>query len=218
MVTHGAFFPKDEYIKEKTAKILLQLSEHFQNTEEIFKLSFRLLYEELSSLPEKERITQEFSHALEMIGLLTNLEELAKHTELLPANTYQEFLGISNETLLWMYKVGHKFYEEKNFDNASAIFRLVVQLNPLVYDYWTAFAFAQLNQNKPEDALHSFASAIYIDPEGPVARYQSSKIYLSLGKTEDALIELEVLENIANTNNRESLKPLIEELKAQITR
>ncbi len=215
-VKQGSLFARDPYIKRKTAALLAQFVENFKKSKKVFSLAGTLLQEQLVHAPEKEAITQEISHVMEILPILENEEELKKQEELSATAVNQELLGLSDATLLWMYQVGNQFFKEKNFENAYAIFRLLVQLNPLVCDYWIAFALAQVNQNEPSEALDSFAAAIILDRDQPTPRYQSAMLYLQLGQKEDALAELEVLEEIIQAKQLEGLKPALAELKKQI--
>ncbi len=151
-----------------------------------------------------------------MITLLDKPEELMKYKGEISIKSYQAFVGLSDETLLWMYQVGDQFFGEQRFEEAFAIFSLVTQLNPLVCDFWIAFALTQMRQNDPSEALKSFAFAIVADPSHPIPRYQSAKLYLQLEQKQDAMIELEVLEEIIRLKQLDSLSPLVTELKELI--
>jgi tetratricopeptide (TPR) repeat protein len=133
----------------------------------------------------------------------------------LKANTFQEFLKISKDTLSWIYSIGHKLYTAKKGDDAYAIFHLLTCLNSLVCDYWIGLGFAQYLVGEAEPALHSFSMASILDPENPTSRYQSAKIYIERKEFSDALTELSVLEEVIQKYNLDRLKTSFLALKNQ---
>ncbi len=215
----GLLVPKDQYIKDHIPSIEEELNTHFTKLEQRFKKAGHLLQKALHLLSpaEKAPYEKDLLHGLNIIQLLgTNPSAIENKMTLFTANTYQEFLGISNETLLWIYSIGHTFIEEKKGQEAYAIFHMLISFNSLISDYWIALGFAQNLLKEDLDALNSFSMASLLNPESPISRYQSAKIYLHLNQYDDALAEIEALEEIIKSLNLDQLKASTQTIKNQI--
>lgn len=217
--TNGLLIPKDEYIKDHILPLEDELDKHFKSVEGRFKKAGELLQAELALLSPAEKASYEkdLLNGFNTINLLgTDPSKIENKMTLFSANTFQDFLGLSNETLLWIYSIGHRFIEEQKAEESYAIFHMLVSLNSLVCDYWIALGFAQKLMHQELDALNSFSMASLLNPENPIARYQSAKIYLNMNQLDDALEEVKVLESIIETQNLEQLKSSMLTMKNQI--
>lgn len=206
---------REQYVSAKTASILETLQQQSQKMLQSMRMANSIIKEQLTHLPnpEKEKYTKEFSTALERLNQTkTQLEELLKDPKILKADAWQDFLGLSEETLLWLYQIGRRHYEQKLLEESSVIFHLLVMLNSLDSDCWIGLGFSQKSLLQLQEALDSFATAIVLSPENPIARYQSATLYLELGQFEDAIIELEILSEIVQKENLNSFKSEVEEL------
>lgn len=210
---------REQYVKNHVTVLTEQLYAHSKKMEKRFKSAGALLKAELDLIPAAEKAIYEkdLSQAMDLLTKLgENPEAIDKKEIRMAANTYQEFLGLSNNTLLWIYSIGHKLFEERKGEEAYGIFQLLVSLNSLVSDYWVALGFVQHFVKEQQESLNSFSMASILNPENPISRYQSAKIYLELSQFDDARVELEVLEKIITTQPLEHLKPSLVSLKNQL--
>lgn len=216
----GKLHPKrDSFINKQIALYTEAFEESFLQLQENFSKAGTLLKEEIGLLStvEKECYEEEFSSSfLKIMQLINNPKSQELPTDLLEANTFQEFLGLSNEVLIWIYQTGYHFLQQKKHENAYCLFLFLTQMNALIPDYWIAKAFCEKSLQKPVEALHSFSIASLLNPDSPVARYNSAEIYLELCQFDDALSELAVLEKIIKKKNIQQLQPAINLLKSKI--
>jgi hypothetical protein len=218
-VKHGLMEEKELHIKNQAAIFEKELAAHFQKVGERFTRAGKILQENLAFvLPEEKALYEkDLSCAFNTIAKLgVDANGLEDRKALFTANTLQEFLRISDESLLWIYSVGYNLFKEKCVEDAYAIFHLLLSLNSTTCDYWIAMGFTQLEKSEDMQALHSFATASLLDEKNPISRYQSAVIYLRLNQLEDALEEIKALEEIVAIQNLDNLKSSVVSLKSQI--
>ncbi len=218
-VKHGLLVPRNQYIEEKIGSIKQELEGHYAKILRSMSSIAVILKKELELLPQivKEHHAKELSFAMQrLIVCKKNPEELAKEEKVLEANTWQDFFNLSDETLLWIYKIGYRYHEERKTEEARALFQLLVMLNSQVSDYWVALGFTERQLSLESVALTSFAMAIILNPENPIPRYQSAELYFHLGQFEDALLELDVLSEIIAKEKLDFLKSDVELLRSKV--
>lgn len=206
---------RENYVADKTASILQSLEEQSKKMLHSMQKLNTILTQELALLskPEQEIHTKEFNIALERLDQIKKSPEgITKDPTLLDSESWQKFLGLSEATVLWLYQIGRQHYEQQKLEEAQTLFHLLIMLNSLDCDHWIGLGFTQKSLSQPQQALDFFAMAILLNPENPISRYQSAKLYLELGQFEDALIELEVLSQIVEKEKLDFLKSDIEVL------
>jgi tetratricopeptide (TPR) repeat protein len=194
-VKNGLAIKREDHVEAESARILASLKEENEKLLNQVKASTAILVEELRLLPAKEQasIGKEFKGAMEKLDGYGGTIPLSE-------TSLQESLGLSDKTLLWIYSIGHKHFQNGENEESGSIFSLLIMLNPMVYDYWMAFGFVQEALEDLEKAIHAFSFASLLDPAGPSSRYKSAEVYVKLELFEDALVELEVLEEIIVAN------------------
>ena len=215
-VKGGLLTPRKSYIKHKTDEITQSIDAELLKREQRMKKAGEIIKGKLSSLApaEKERVERELRHSAESItSLLTPSENSEGMTE---DKTMQSILGISNETLLWIYSIGYELSLAKHHEEALCIFQTLTTLNPLVADYFVAEGLAERALHHNKEALNSFAMASLMNPNQAISRYNSAELYLEQHQAEDASLELEVLEEIIAAGNLTDLKPAAESLRSRI--
>ena len=217
LAVHGKLFiPRERFIEQKRPELIEELLNQNLATQNIFAQIAKLLKAELENLPLEERKTyqEEFTKAQEFLTSIKRTPQfLIDHVDLLKKNSMQELLSFSNATLKWIYDVGYRLSQKEQIEEASLIFSFLVFLNALVSDYWIALGLTQLRLQKNKEALTSFSSASILNPSSPITRYNSAKIYLEMNQPDDALAELDALDDIIKAQNLSDLKPLLKELK-----
>jgi tetratricopeptide (TPR) repeat protein len=205
---------KDAYIQQKSAVYFAELDKENKQLVEYLERGDKILSESGSLFPDgsdKDRY-QEFLLAM------NKLNEDTGENKLPPLESWLEFLGLSHETMFWVYQIGHQLLEQKNYKDAAAIFFTLSMLYPFACDHWLGFGFAQQGSLDPR-ALASFTQASSLDPDNPMPRYQKAKIHLEQKQFDQALVELNRLMEIAEDKKLDSLKPelvkLIEQAKCE---
>ena len=218
-VKGGLLLEKNTYIKQKTKEFIETIDKEILKREQNMDRAGKLLKEKLALLPslEKTKIEEELGHSAEIvISFLKDIQDKKEPTLTNKEETFQSLLGLSNETLLWIYTIGYNFSLENKHEEALAIFQMLTSLNPLVSDYFVAQGLSERSLKSNQEALYSFAMASILNPEQPISRYNAAEIYLETGQVEDAKLELEALEKIIETNSLIPLKPAAESLRGKI--
>lgn len=205
--------PKEAYLKQQENTILETIDNQLLWVSESFQLATSVLKKNLSNLPvhRKEEIEDEMEKAFD--GLLTYMENPVTGDI---TDSLQSRIGLSNETMLWMYHVGHDSFVNKKYDESQAVFFLLTILNALVSDYWTALGMSQRYIHKEEEALYSFAMASILNPDKPLPRYHSADIYCDLGQIEDARAELDELSRIVHGLKDKEWDKTLEAIRSKI--
>jgi len=94
----------------------------------------------------------------------------------------------------WFYKLGYDYFIKKEEKRALSIFKVLVNLNGLVFDYRVAEALALKALGEDEKALGAFAFASLLKPNSPLPHYHSALLHLKNGRAGRTKLELEKLE------------------------
>ena len=207
-VKNSSSINRREYIKNEATSIQKELTTEYKKLCSHIKKSSKVLEEEVQNLPkvEQERIQKEIKSALRKIENVG--EELDEPC-------LQTYLGLSNETLFWIYETAYNSYQNNRHEEAQDLFFLLVLFNPMVRDYWMALGHAYNARCFYDKAQEAFSLASFLDPEYAPSRYQSAQLYLEAGAFEDALAELAVLEEILNKEEDPSLRAQFEKLRTR---
>ena len=215
-VKGGLLTPRKSYIKHKTEEMTQAIDAELLKREKRMKKAGEIIKEKLSSLAptERERVEKEMGHSAKSItSLLTpseNSEEMAED------KTMQSILGLSNETLLWIYSIGYELSLIKHHEEALCMFQMLTTLNPLVADYFVAEGLEERALHHNKEALNSFAMASLTNPDLAISRCHSVDLYLKLHQVEDASLELEVLEELIAAGNLTDLRSVAESFRSRI--
>jgi tetratricopeptide (TPR) repeat protein len=202
---------KEAHIEKESTQILDALMVENKKAVALAKESSLIMVEELKLLPleKQKQLGQEF------VSAMKNLEGYEEAVPL-EEESLKETLGLSVELLSWIYGIGHKLFKEEQYKKAEGIFSVLVLLNPMVCDYWMAIGFTHEALDCQEKALYAFSYASLLDFENPASRYKSAEVYFKLEKFEDALVELEILEEIITKQNLDNLRIELKALKNKV--
>ena len=203
--------PRDHYIKQKTTALLYELERENKELLEQMAVARHILSENLQILPPEEQ----GYYAKEFLTAMDKLTHNVEIKQVVTEDSWQSLLGFSNKTMFWIYSLGYKLFEEKNYKEALSLFLMLTVLNSMVPDNWVALGLTQKNLSLENLALSSFNTASILNPENPTSRYQSAEIYLHLGEFDKALIELEALSQIIESQKLESLRPQLKFLQSK---
>ena len=198
--------PREQYVKQKKTALIYELERENKELLEHMATAKHILSENLQILPQEEK----GYYAKEFITAMDRLTHNIEIKQMVTEDSWQSLLGFSNKTMFWIYSLGYNLFEEKNYNEALSLFLMLTTLNSTVPDNWIALGLTQKNLSLEDCALNSFNTASLLNPENPTSRYQSAEIYLHLGEFDKALIELEALSEIIESQKLESLRPQLE--------
>lgn len=209
-VKHGALKSKQEYIQEEKTLLLRALQNNWTQVIERMERGRKALenYVDTLSSIEKVSIQEELECVIKKLPSIDPKSSLDI--------SLQQQLGIKNSTLLLIYKVGYQCFQEKNFEEASALFLTLVLFNPRVVDYWLALGTTQRALHTEKAALYSFSLVSLLDPGNISSRIHSIDIYLHMGKPGDAQSELDALKEIIKEKQLDALLPQLQILESKI--
>lgn len=211
-VKQRLMIPRDLFVEQKMESIVEALKEENKKILDSLAKANELLMEDLNLLSneEREHHVQELEAAIDKISGKIDQEVLAQ------ADSLQKILGLSNETVLWIYKLGYKYFEMGKYEESYSLFLVLTLLDPLVGDYWSALGFAQRGLLLDANALKSFSLASNLSPANPTIRYQLAEIYLKLKQPVEAMTEAGILMEIIKKQNLDGLKPHAELLLSAV--
>ena len=127
----------------------------------------------------------------------------------------QEVLGISDETMKHYYHIGFKLFEEKNFENASAVFLFIASLNPFIYDYWNAYATSEMYLKHWEIAIKTYELLVELDPEKSQPHLLCAQCHLFLKDKINASAEIEKARDLLSNTEADQIS-LLKHLEEQL--
>jgi tetratricopeptide (TPR) repeat protein len=117
------------------------------------------------------------------------VEEYNKSIELKPDNA-SPYSGL-----------GYAYMGLKQYEKAIEAFKKAISINPEAH-YDIGFAYFDMKQY--EDAIQSFKEAIKLKPEDADLHYSFATVYTSIGKPNDALIQLKIAQSIYNKSSNKA--------------
>ena len=99
-------------------------------------------------------------------------------------DSFQELLGISENTINQFFQSGYRYYETAHFAEASDVLFAVNVLNPFKYNGWLALGMAEKQCGHFNEALQAFTMAALIDLTAVYPHLHSAECYRAL-KSED---------------------------------
>ncbi len=104
---------------------------------------------------------------------------------------FQKILGISDQMMVHFYEIASECYQQKDYDSASAIFRILTFLSPMRYQIWLSLGIANQYRKHFDEALHAFAFSTLLNGKDPSCRFYAAKCYVQQNQYKDAKEELE---------------------------
>ena len=202
--------PKKKYIGEKAVALAKDLEDSRLEIKKRIETGYGILNDKIKELSFdlQDKFRREFQSGrqkvLDMADPVVDPEEQIK--KYLPCNTFQEFLGFSNEMIEWVYQVGRSLFEEKKFWEASGLFHILLSFNTFMPSYWIALGLSEKELRNYEGAWCMFNSLSGVDPNNLFAHYNSAELYLELGEIEEALKELQILSDVIENTKQEQYR------------
>lgn len=208
--------PRKTFVEEQQEILIEKLLDVTYKTGRLFTEAGKILATALQSIPEEEKNSyqKELVKGTQLLMLLNkNPSSLYEYAEVLKANTMQDFLSYSPQTVEWIYKIAHQYFDEKTYEKAHPLFMLLVLLNGTIFDYWLGLGLTQLALQKISEALLSFYMASQLDPTSACAKYNIVKILLQLEQFDEALDYLDELQKIVTSQNLINIQPIIDSFR-----
>lgn len=153
---------------------------------------------------QREKIHAELVSAFKILKETSGETPSDKMTKLDPDQSlWTALYGISDETLLLIYDIVLKCYQNNEIENAKDLLGFLLIFAPILPAYWNALGFCYQTEGNFEQALDYFLIAEELDPEllqthfylarcyhvmnqKPAAHVQMEKIVTLLGSTDDS--------------------------------
>lgn len=151
--------PRKIFIEQRHDALMKELLENTYAMGKSFTEASFLLSEELKTLPTEEQncYRQEWQKATHLLqALQATPSTVLENPEILAANTFQELMSISFNHLSWIYKVAHRYFDERADEKAYTLFSFLTFLNGTIFDFWLRIGIIQLRLQKAKEALPSF--------------------------------------------------------------
>lgn len=137
--------------------------------------------------------------------------------EMAKGKTYQDLLGLEDETMQQFYEIACSYMEEKHYAEAADCFLFLLALNPLETNLWIKAGRAAQELQEYEQALEAYSMAMLCDVDDIFPHLYSAQIYILLSKPTQAQDCLEVCQKLFEEYPQyESLNKIIDQLKKQI--
>ncbi len=114
--------------------------------------------------------------------------------------TYQDFFGLSDETLRSMYTLGFQYFQGKEFQKAVDVFSVVTTFNPYVSDFWNAMALCYQNLKEFQKALDTFSVACETNQNAVGPRVSRAECCLNLNLLSQADEEIAIATKLVAAN------------------
>ena len=118
------------------------------------------------------------------------------------------FEQISKEKEEEMYALAYQFYQQRHYQEASHLFRLLVECSPHEGKFWKGLGASLQMQKDYEEALNCYCCCAQLSPQyqqDPYLYVQTADCYFALNQKEAGLKALEAAHTIACKMNHSSV-------------
>lgn len=141
-----------------------------------------------------------------------------KKNEIEQCKTLQDLFHFTNEELSNFYTTGVQLYNQSHYEDASNIFLLLTQLNPLISSSWSSLALAEEKRGELQDAVHAYLIAAGLEENTLTLYMDAIRCLLLLKKTEEAKRIIEIASHRAETEellkkSKNELNEFIQQIK-----
>lgn len=182
-------------------------------SEKDLKIFIDRISQGFKQIEEKIKVIQDEDVKLELTVFSqksVQLETQALKSMLYPSSPTElkEQMGVSEEALKAIYRIGAETYNHNEYSEAASLFTILALLDASRRDYWLALGNAEYFCQRYYPALIAYAIAAQVDPRDPQCHFLSAHCYQSLKEYDNALNALEIALFIINNNP--DLTPLVE--------
>ncbi|MBS4167118.1 MULTISPECIES: tetratricopeptide repeat protein [unclassified Neochlamydia] len=185
---------KEQIAKELNLTLLFQ-----KYVKGINLLKIELL--EKSDTPSMLEVLNEIEQAFKKIQEIQKKYSISKDHEVLDPNSlidadqplWTTLYGLSSETLLLIYELAIKNFNNHAFEEAKTLLHLLLTFSPTVSSYWNAMGYCYQNEGEYAKALNYYLMAEEIDPNFLETQFYLARCYQSMQQHGLALESLEKL-------------------------
>ncbi len=116
-VNDGLIMSKEFYLNRETACAEEMLSKQMEQYHHRIQRAKELVFTELKKLSKEEKDIYE-QELLRAILEIVNVEAM----EVLQLGSWQKALKLSDKTVVWIYKLGYFYFNEKKYEEALSLF------------------------------------------------------------------------------------------------
>lgn len=104
----------------------------------------------------------------------------------------KEVLGLTDAMVEGIYGQAYRLYNTGKYRDASALFRMLIMINPTEPKYTMGLAACNHLMKDYKSAADVYAILAVIDPHNPVSFYHASDCYIKLNDAVSAIVALEM--------------------------
>lgn len=207
----SALIPSQKALEQKKQQLTGALTKEYNVFLKKMGSVKTILNRELQELPlqQKEPIARDLLLAVHCLNSNPSLEEVEKK------GSWQKYIGITHETMYWIYSIACKAIEETLYEDAYALCNFLVFLNPLVAEHWIRLGIVNQFLAQEDAALLAFMQASSLDQKAWFPKLEIARIYLNQKNYDKAVAELADLDALITEQNLLDVKPEWEILQNQ---
>ena len=173
-----------------------EVNSHIDRTYSLVQLGYFALMRGIENLyPEMDVEDAEMvrSEIDRWTGILVDLGPYSEFLQrvIQSKKNLQEAFYLSNETIAWFYQVGRFYLHMKQFDQASGVFYLLIQLNSDIYEFWIGVAACYQEQKLFEDAIQAYKKAKSLKKGDPTFDLFIAECFIQMENKDDARTHLD---------------------------
>jgi tetratricopeptide (TPR) repeat protein len=173
-------FHPDEAKKMLLRKAHDGLMQWMSNTEErhLIEDGLDLVFKEANRIPNGKHILEEFR------ATSIHIQADIDNEKALTYDSFQNWMGITEDSMQGMYTIGISLYETRRLDDAQAIFSLLTYLNYHFFEPWLMLGLCALQKDQPMQSIHAFSMATLINLRHPAPHLYSAEVYWKEGRSD----------------------------------
>lgn len=131
--------------------------------------------------------------------------------------TLQNLFNFTAEELTNFYLIGLDLFHQTHYEDASNVFLLLTQLNPLIGNFWSGLALSEEKRGELQDASNAYLFAAGLEEETLAPHIDAIRCLLLLKQEQEAKRILQIAqERVKTEESLKKFKPEIDKLSKLI--
>jgi len=168
----------------------------------------------------KEQLLKLSLHLDEVQNFVQNMQQTSQQNyreeQGVEINTFASEVGISPHTIVTIYEIGNKLYQEKKVDDALCVFELLLLLNPYCCEIWTAAGMCHLDKQELVKAIQNFTMACFMNQKMALPYLYNADCLIQVHEFHEAKINLEQAEKLFTEAEKEQFSSKVITLKKKL--
>jgi tetratricopeptide (TPR) repeat protein len=114
------------------------------------------------------------------------------------ARTWSLFYGVSDETMLYLYKIVRENFNQKKYTQAKDLLQLILVFAPGISSYWNALGFCFQQEGLFDEAIKKYLIAKEMDPEDLETYFYLARCYKQQNDLKASQEEIDELTHLIN--------------------